>query len=138
MRKFKAQGEDGFEGLVGDLLQHVTGRMLRLVKSGPQGGKDVVAGGDFTRPGIAIEAKRSGENTDLPLDELKPKLRESLDGKPEIDIWGAAASREIKDPDWTELKKVVDEEGVSLLCLHWRSAPSVKQLSTWTPPYFRI
>lgn len=63
LRKFKAQGGDGFEGLVSDLLQHVTGRSLRLVKSGPQGGKDVVSDSDFAQPGIAIEAKRFSEST---------------------------------------------------------------------------
>ena len=95
LRKLEPHGEDGFEGLVRDLLQHVSGRTLRLVKSGPQSGKDVVSDSDFARPGIAIEVKRFKDTTNLPLDELKSKLREALDAALEIDLWGVVASREI-------------------------------------------
>jgi len=109
LRKLKSNSEDGFEGLIRDLLQHVSQRTLRLVKSGPQGGEDVVSDTDLAQPGIAIEAKRFEHKTDLPLDALKAKLREFLDSSPDIDVWGVAASREIKDPDWTELKKIAQD-----------------------------
>ncbi len=122
LRKLKAQGCDGFEGLFRDLLQHISGRTLRLVKSGPQGGKDVASDSDLAQPGIAIEAKRFSDKTNLPLDELKSKIRDTLDTMPEIDIWGVVASREIKEPDWSELKRIGEDRGVTLLCLDWRNA----------------
>ena len=123
LRALKAQGEAGFEGFMRDLLQHISGRTLRLMKSGPQGGKDVVGDADAACPGIAIEAKRFSQDTNLSLDMQKSKLRDALDSTPDLDIWGIVASRDLKDPDWTQLKTIAQDKGVTLLCLDWRSAP---------------
>src|SRR5688572_16933796 len=87
LRKFKAQSDSGFEGLVRDCLESLLKRTLRLLKSGPQGGKDILSDPDPALPVIAIEAKRFGLRTSLPLDELKSKLREALQS-PDLDIWG--------------------------------------------------
>ena len=40
--KLEPTGPNGFEGFVRDLLQEVLGTRFRLMKSGPQGGIDVV------------------------------------------------------------------------------------------------
>ena len=42
IRRLKAIGADGFEGLIRDLLSAVVGQDFRLAKSGPQGGVDGV------------------------------------------------------------------------------------------------
>ena len=123
LRKFKASGDAGFEGLIRDCLQTLSQRTLRLQKSGAQRGQDFRSDTDFTHPLIAIEAKRFGATTTLPADELKSKLRETLESSPPPDLWGVVLSREMKQPDWSELEAIGAEYGVTLLCLDWREAP---------------
>jgi hypothetical protein len=64
LRQLKPQGADGFEGYVRDLLGSLCGRTLRLMKSGPQTGKDVLSDTEYSALGIAIEAKRFGDKTE--------------------------------------------------------------------------
>jgi hypothetical protein len=79
LQTFKAQGDAGFEGLVRDCLEKLSQRTLRLQKSGAQGGQDLRSDTNPDSPMIAIEAKRFQATTNLPLDEFKSKLRESLE-----------------------------------------------------------
>lgn len=120
LRNLKAQGDDGFEGLIRDCLESLSGRTLRLQKSGPQGGCDIRSDPERDLPLLAVEAKRFGLKTPLPLDELKSKLAETLRSDTGVDIWGLVLSREMKEPDWSELRKIGAEHGVDLLCLDWR------------------
>jgi hypothetical protein len=99
LRQLKAQGADGFEGYVRDLLGSLSGRTLRLMKSGPQSGKDVLSDTEYSALGIAIEAKRFGDKTELSLDMQKSKLRDALADTLNLDVRGIAASLEIKEPD---------------------------------------
>lgn len=122
LRNLKAQGDTGFEGLIRDLLESVCNRTFRLLKSGPQAGKDILSDDAFCQPVIAIEAKRFANKTDLPLDQLKSKLRDAITSTPELDVWVIALTREMVQPDWNELQKIGREKGVSLLCLDWRIA----------------
>jgi hypothetical protein len=123
LQAFKAQGDAGFEGLVRDCLEKLSQRTLRLQKSGAQGGQDFRSDTNPGSPMIAIEAKRFQTTTNLPLDELKSKLRESLEASPAPDLWGVVLSSEMKQPDWSELEQIGAEYGVSLLCMDWREAP---------------
>lgn len=123
LRKLASSNEDGFEGLVRDCLALMCKRTIRLKKSGPQGGSDMVADKDVLLPHIQVEAKRFGLNTKLPLDELKAKLGEVMDDDLSIDVWALALSREMKEPDWSQLESIAAKKGVSLLCLDWRDAP---------------
>lgn len=128
LRKLKVANEIGFEGFMRDVLQFIAGRPLRLVKSGPQSGKDIVADADPRLPGLAIEAKRFAAKTALPLDELKSKLREALESTPSMDVLILVYSREMHQPDWQELERISEEHGVTLYCLDWRSAPGTLPL----------
>lgn len=116
----KATGSDGFEGLVRDCIESVANRNFRLVKSGPQQGKDFKSDPIDNLPVIVIESKRFGATSSLPLDALKSKLREALECSPRPDIWGLALSREMKQPDWDELERIGREQCATLLCLDWR------------------
>jgi hypothetical protein len=123
LRELKSSGDEGFEGLLRDCLETLAQRTLRLQKSGAQAGQDFRSNTDALVPTVAIEAKRFGTATSLPLDELKSKLRESLESFPPPDLWGVILSHEMKMPDWAELEVIGAEYGVTLLCMDWRSAP---------------
>jgi hypothetical protein len=123
LRDLKAQGADGFEGFFRDALQSIAGRTFRLVKSGPQGGKDIVVDNKVLMPGIALEGKRFGKKTSLPQDELISKLRDAIATDDQLDVWGVILSREMQEPDWSALEQIGHEAGVALLCLDWRDAP---------------
>jgi hypothetical protein len=123
LRELKAQSEDGFEGLFRDILQHIARRTFRLVKSGPQHGKDILSESDPALPGVAFEAKRFAAKTPLSLDAVKSKLHEALETLG-TDVWGLVRSGEMREPDWSELREIAQQQGVTLVCLDWRSAPS--------------
>jgi hypothetical protein len=123
LRDLKAQSGSGFEGLIRDCLETLSKRTLRLQKSGPQGGKDILSDADRALPVVALETKRFGEKTAPPQDELRSKLRDALRSSPEIDIWGLVLSREMKQPDWGNLQQIGAEYGVTLICLDWREEP---------------
>lgn len=120
LRKLHASGSTGFEGLIRNCLESLSNRNFKIVKSGPQKGKDVLADNAENRPLIAIEAKRYGANTHLSLDALKSKLREAIESSPSLDIWGLASTQETKQPDWSELEAIGQESCVTLICLDWR------------------
>lgn len=120
LRKLKPQGGDGFEGLIRDCLEAASGRHLRLQKSGPQDGHDIRSEPELGLPMLTIEAKRFGLKTALPLDELKSKLLETARSDAGTDIWGLVLSREMKEPDWSQLQKIGAEHGIHLLCIDWR------------------
>lgn len=123
LRKLKAAGELGFEGLIRDLLESISGRAFRLVKSGPQAGKDIVADKDRLLPALAVEAKRFDAMTDLPADELRAKLHDALASPSGLDLWAAALTREMKQPDWSDLEEIAAKAGVDIIALDWREAP---------------
>jgi hypothetical protein len=123
LRKIKAQSEAGFEGLMRDCLEELSQRSLLLHKSGPQGGEDFRSDHDPLAPSISIEAKRFGATTKIRLDDLKSKLRETLESPTPPDLWGLVLSREMKQPDWSELERIGAEHGVTLLRLDWRATP---------------
>ncbi len=106
-----------------DCLETLARRTFRLQKPGPQGGEDFRSDDDPLAPTISIEAKRFGAATKIPLDELKSKLRETLESSTPPDLWGLVLSREMKQPDWSELERIGAEHGVVLLCPDWQVTP---------------
>ncbi len=80
--KLKATGSEGFEGFVRDLLEALTGQRFRLMKSTHQGGVDVLQDGPANRFTLGIEGKKYGEDSPLPLDDLKKKIVDAADSHP--------------------------------------------------------
>jgi hypothetical protein len=124
LRRLPAAGQGSFEHLVRDLLSRQTGRRFTVAKSGPQGGFDARTEADDSVV-MAVEAKRYGQATPLPLDEAKSKLRDAASANPDLELWILAASREIKEPDATELPAEGDALGVEVLLLDWPESVEV-------------
>jgi hypothetical protein len=100
------------------------------MKSGPQGGVDVI--GDLTGSGlvVGVEGKHYRNTTRLPLDELKSKLRDAAKRFPALDVWALAVSRPISGGDVAELEAVADDLGVDVLVLDWDdNSPSLPPLA---------
>lgn len=111
----------GFEGLVRDLFAEVTGQGYRLMKSGPQGGVDVLGDTSWTGLVIGMEGKHYAEETKLALDLLKSKVRDAVDQFPEMDLWVLAATRAVSQGDVKALEAVGAREGIDVLVLDWDS-----------------
>lgn len=123
LRKLEASGPHGFEGLVRDLLARLTGMRYRLLKSGPQGGADAVSDPDATGLLIAMEGKRYGQKTKLPLDQLKAKLHDAIDTHQDLDIWLLATTREIDAGDAEKLRTTGRSSGVAVEILDSPATP---------------
>lgn len=74
---------------------------------------------------MAVEAKRYGLTTPLPLDETKSKLRDAAGAHPDLDLWILAASREIKEPDAGELRAEGVTLGIEVLLFDWPESVEV-------------
>lgn len=111
-------GPNGFEGLMRDLLQKVTDKEWRLLKSGTQLGADIVCDGEE----IVAEVKKY--STRLPLDALKSKLRDAIDHRPKLALWILGTTQFISGDDATELQRVGEEQGVSVLIIDHQPSPS--------------
>lgn len=129
IRGLSHTGPRGFEGLVRELFAETTGQGFRLMKSGPQGGVDVI--GDLTGSGlvVGVEGKHYQDTTRLPLDALKSKLRDAAERFPAMDLWVLAVSRAISGGDVAELEATADSLGVGVLVLDWDDGPSLPSLA---------
>ncbi|KJS34791.1 MAG: hypothetical protein VR70_16985 [Rhodospirillaceae bacterium BRH_c57] len=115
-------GPAGFEGLLRDVLTAVTGQSFGLMKSGPQGGVDVLQRQAANRFTVALESKRyKGKNP--PLDELKYKVVEAARSFPGLDLWLLGTTREIKENDRRALEAVGEEDGIAVEILDWPQGP---------------
>jgi hypothetical protein len=93
LRALTPAGEDGFEGLIANLLATLTGSRFALAKSGSQRGRDISSRRLDTNV-IAVECKRYAA-TALPNRELLGELDQAIDSIPDLDIWVLVASRDI-------------------------------------------
>lgn len=98
LRSLEPAGQDGFEGLLRDLMVELTGLAFGLAKSGPQDGSDVRSSG-VNLFEVALEAKRYGEDTVLKVDALEAKLFQTWQSQRGTDLWILAASRSISITD---------------------------------------
>lgn len=112
-------GAAGFEGLVRDALAELTGQGFRLMKSGPQGGVDMI--GDPSGSGLVLgmEGKHYRAETRLPLDGLKSKLRDAADTFRSMDVWLLATTRAIDGGDADDLRKLGADLGVEVTIMDW-------------------
>jgi len=94
LRQFKPSGENGFEGLIAQLLQHLTGRRFYLAQSGSQEGRDM-SSRDYGANIIAVECKRYNKNTTLDHRELSGELGQIRRSIPDLDIWVLVATRDV-------------------------------------------
>lgn len=109
LASLKYTGADGFEGLVRDLVSHLTGVQFRLMKSGHQHGADIASDGPPGTPVVKVECKAYGSDPRLSVDALSAKL----------DLWVLAATREISAQDASTLRGVGDARGLDIVILDW-------------------
>ena len=116
----KADGADGFEGLLRITLTKLTGIPFRLAATGLQGGMD----GDSAMPSdhVCFEAKRySG---DIHRNEVLTKIADLSRKSIAADrLWILGATTEVS----TQLANAIEEDGsknaISTLILDWTAAP---------------
>jgi hypothetical protein len=136
LRAMEASGETGLEGLLRDALAEVTGQPFRIAKSGPQSGMDMRSERANTLQ-VALESKRYGQETPLPLDQLKAKLYDAAGGDDPADVWILAATRDVSQTNADALHKLGDQLGLAVVVLDWRRAggalPSLAVLCASAP-----
>ncbi|MEF3696309.1 hypothetical protein [Desulfolutivibrio sp.] len=119
--KLKPTGPKGFEGLVADVMANLSGLVIRLAKSGLQGGRD--GSSPRVEPfAVALECKRYKD--DLRLEDLVGKVeiaRHELGG--DIDVWALGATSEVGDGTLAYLADILEEKGITLLALDWAARP---------------
>ena len=84
------------------------------MKSGHQGGMDLINQPGLSGIAIGVEGKRYGQGTKLSVDALKYKIFEAAAGDTAIDLWVLATTREVKGTDLRELTKAGQRHGISV------------------------
>ncbi|HEX8055259.1 MAG TPA: hypothetical protein VF481_01250 [Novosphingobium sp.] len=125
LRAIPASASGSFENLVRDLLSRETGLRFTLAKSGPQGGIDARSIDDGHAIVMGVEAKRYGLKTRLPADETRSKLDDAAAAHPDLDLWVLVASREVKEPDSSDLLAKGQSLGIAVLILDWPESAEI-------------
>jgi hypothetical protein len=120
-----ATGEGGFEGFLRDAVAAIVRRHLNLVKSGPQGGIDNGTPPEDGQAAIGVEAKRYGAKNSLPLDQLKAKLTDAVQSRPDLDLIAFGATREITLNDKRQLAEMGEANGVGVVFLDWPASATL-------------
>lgn len=111
-------GPQGFEGFLRDVLTEVTRQTFELMKSGPQGGIDVLQRQAANRFTVGLESKQY-TTSKLPLDQLKAKIVDAATSYPGLDLWLLATTSEVPANDRLALGKVGEEDGIAVEILDW-------------------
>ena len=105
LRKLDPSGPGGFEGMIAQLLEVLTGRRFLLAKSGYQSGRDMSTG-LLGANRIAVECKRYLDGTSLNERELLGELVQVSYDIPELDLWVVVATRSVGD----KLQDLISQE----------------------------
>lgn len=126
VRKLKATGSDGFEGLIALVLSEITGVSFSLAKSGSQRGRD---GETIYDPGsITFEGKRYDDT--VPKNEVLSKISEiAVDDAGGTDLWILGATAPISSQDNSSISALGKKVGIGVLILDW-SESSLSGLAT--------
>lgn len=121
LRHLNPAGPSGFEGLVRDLLEQLTGRIVRLARSGGQFGHDGRSTASVA-PVVFVEAKKYEDNTGLSRRDLAGELAEAVDRYENVDLWVLAATKEVGSDEDALLKRDGLARAVEILILDAREA----------------
>jgi hypothetical protein len=114
LRRLTPTGSQGFEGLIAQLLEQLTGRRFYLARSGSQGGRDLSS--DFQNFSvIAVECKRYGEDTEFDVRNLLGEMAQASQEIPDLDLWVLVASRSIPAQLVTVLTTEAHRRGIEFL-----------------------
>ena len=110
LRGLLATGGTGFEGLVAELLENLTGYRFLLAQSGSQSGRDMRA--ESASEVIMAEAKRYGKKSPLTKRDLLGELAEAVQSDPNLDLWVLVATRKISDQVDAALVRESEARGI--------------------------
>ena len=110
----KGTGEDGFEGLMQDVLTEVTGIPFRLSASGLQYGRDGAAA--YPEDAVCFECKLYKGR--IARDSVLSKLAPSP-GRPSTDLWVLCATSAVSDQLAHETRFAGEQQGLSICLLDW-------------------
>jgi hypothetical protein len=116
LRELPATGPNGFEGLVAQLLDALTGAHFTLAQTGSQEGRDISA----RQPGTnvtAVECKRYRDNTALDQRELLGEFVQVSESIPDLDVWVLVASRDVNSQLAEALHKTTARLGVAFVAI---------------------
>lgn len=116
LRNLSPSGQNGFEGLIAQLLEVLTGRRFYLAQSGSQLGRDMSASASNTDV-IAVECKRYGSKTKLEDRELLGELVQVAKAIPDLDLWVLVASRDISSQLHESLRSTANDYGIAYLAI---------------------
>ncbi len=112
----KSTGQDGFEGLIAEILQEISGVGFRLASSGYQRGVDGAT--SFEDGGIGFEAKLY--SNPVPRTEVISKIADlSRNGQDDDLVWVLGATVQIKTQLASDLRADGRKAGVSVFILDW-------------------
>jgi len=109
-------GVDGFEGLIAQLLQSLTGRQFHVARSGSQGGRDISTRSRNANI-IAVECKRYKGDTTLPIRDLQGTIVQAKQGIPDLDLWILVASRSVDSQLHEALTQTALDYGINYLAI---------------------
>jgi hypothetical protein len=116
LRHVQPTGRDGFEGLIAELLQALSGTHFKLANAGYQEGRDM-----NSRPQVgnvtAVECKRYGAGKKLSLRELQGELGQVGLAIRDLDLWVLVTSRDVDSRLAEGLHKLAVENGHSFLAI---------------------
>lgn len=113
LQSLRPDGPKGFEGLVANLLEGLTGQRFFLAHPGSQEGRDTSTGG-FGGTWIAVEAKRFQNPKSFNRRELLGELGELPQG---VDLWIIASTTRVPDQIISVLREKAAKEGIAIEAL---------------------
>jgi hypothetical protein len=114
IRRLAPTGTGGFERLVADLLEALTGRHFRLARAGSQAGRDMSLH-EANANIVAVECKRYGEDTELNERELQGELAQAAASMPGLDLWVLVTSRDVPSQLYAALHEQARRENLEFL-----------------------
>lgn len=137
LRRARATGPDGFEGLIAALLEALTGRHFNLASAGSQQGRDMSS----RRLGsnvIAVECKRYGQDRELNERELLGELVQAEQATSDLDLWVLVTSRGVPSQLEESLKRLADDMGIGFFAISSGdgSPSSLDVLCAYSPDTF--
>lgn len=110
LQLLRPAGPEGFEGLVAQLLERLTGQRFFLAHAGSQDGRDMSTSG-FGSTWIAVEAKRFKTGERFERRDLLGELVELPGG---IDLWVLASTARVSDQLISALRKEAASRGIAV------------------------
>ncbi|PSF33450.1 hypothetical protein C7H19_19975 [Aphanothece hegewaldii CCALA 016] len=116
LNQLDSSGLEGFEGLIAQLLEALTGRHFHIADSGYQAGRDM-SSRHIQANVIAVECKRYRKTTPLNQRELLGEIDIVKRDIPDLDLWVLVTSRDVSDQLSEALNYQAVQNGIDFLAI---------------------